>query len=145
MAAIKKVIDASKESPGKAIAPLDMVISGTPITKFFVKAIPDENPSGAQAKNVFEKAAAVLAASDGKDHVTVTMKPVPNGANLRINVERASPRRSSMRAARGRLESAGREQVVSTVFSTTRTRHCRDPGPTWPGSSARPRSSTMRP
>ena len=70
IATIKKAIDASKASPGKAIDPVDMVISATPIAKFFAKVIPGDNPSDAQAKKNFAKAAALLAKSDGKDHVT---------------------------------------------------------------------------
>jgi hypothetical protein len=85
VAAIKKAIDASKAEPGKAINPVEMVVSGTSIAKFFAKAIPkDEDP---QAKRKFAKAAAALAKSDGKDHVTMTVKPIPNGSSLRLNVE----------------------------------------------------------
>ena len=36
---IKKAIDASKAAPGKAIDPMDLVISATPIAKFFAKAL----------------------------------------------------------------------------------------------------------
>ena len=83
--AIKKAIDASKESAGKAINPLDMVISGTPIAKFFSKAIPkDKDP---QAKKNFAKAALALAKSGGKDHITMTVKPSSNGDTMRLNVE----------------------------------------------------------
>ncbi len=45
IAVIKKAIDASKASPGKAIDPVDMVIAATPIAKFLAKAAP-----GAEAK-----------------------------------------------------------------------------------------------
>ena len=49
--------------------------------------IPTDNPSDAQAKKNFAKAAALLAKSDGKDHVTMTVKAIPNGATMRLNVE----------------------------------------------------------
>ena len=39
IATIKKAIDASKASPQKAIDPVEMVISATPIAKFFAKVI----------------------------------------------------------------------------------------------------------
>jgi len=84
---IKKAIDASKASPGKAIDPLDMVISATPIAKFFAKVIPGGNPSDAQAKKNFAKAAETLAKSGNKDRVTITAKPIPNGMTVRVNVE----------------------------------------------------------
>lgn len=87
IAAIKKAIDASKASPAKAINPLDMVISATPIAKFFAKVIPGENAGDAQAKKNFEKAAATLEKSEGQDHITMTLKPIANGASMRLNVE----------------------------------------------------------
>ena len=86
IAAIKKAMDASKASPGKAINPMDMVISATPVTKFFAK-MPDNNPSDIQAKKMFAKAASSLAKSGGKDHVTVTVKAIPNGMSMRLNME----------------------------------------------------------
>ena len=83
--AIKKAIDASKASPQKAINPVEMVISATPIAKFFATVIPAQED--AQAKKNFEKAASLLAKSGGKDHVTITVKAIPNGATMRLNVE----------------------------------------------------------
>ena len=87
IATIKKAIDASKASPQKAIDPVDLVISATPIAKFFAKVIPADNPADAQAKKNFAKAAALLAKSGGKDHVTMTVKAIPNGMTMRLNVE----------------------------------------------------------
>jgi hypothetical protein len=83
--AIKKAIDASKSDAGKAINPMEMVISGAPIAKFFAKAIPKEEDP--QAKKNFGKAAAALAKSGGKDHITMTVKVIPNGSSMRLNVE----------------------------------------------------------
>ena len=40
-----------------------------------------------EAKKNFAKAAALLAKSGGKDHITMTVKPIPNGATVRLNVE----------------------------------------------------------
>jgi len=87
IAVIKKAMDESKASPGKAINPVDMVISATPIAKFFAKVIPGENPGDAQAKKNFAKAASALAKSGGQDHITLTVKPIANGATMRLNVE----------------------------------------------------------
>ncbi len=84
---IKKAIDASKASPGKAIDAADLVISATPIAKFFAKVIPTDSPSSTQAKRNFAKAASMLAKSDGKDHITMTVKAIRNGATMRLNVE----------------------------------------------------------
>ena len=49
---IKKAIDASKASPGKAINPMDLVISATPIAKFFAKVLAADDPSQADAKKL---------------------------------------------------------------------------------------------
>jgi hypothetical protein len=87
IAALKKAIDASKESPDKSISPMEMVISATPIAKFIAKATPDTNPADAQAKKVASKVAAQLAKMPGKDRLTMTVKPIENGAVLRINVD----------------------------------------------------------
>jgi len=84
---IKKAMDASKASPAKAIDPLDMVISATPIAKFFAKVISGDNPSDVHAKKNFAKAAETLAKSGSKDHITMTAKAIPNGMALRLNVE----------------------------------------------------------
>ena len=84
--AIKKAINASKAAPQKAIDPVDMVISTAPIAKFFAKALPAAARS-AQAKKNLAKAAELLAKSGGKDHITLTMKAIPQGAAVRLNVE----------------------------------------------------------
>ena len=84
---IKQAMDGSKASPQKAIDPVDLVISGTPIAKFFAKVIKKNNPSEAQAKKNFAKAASSLAKSGGKDHITVIAKAIPNGVTMRFSVE----------------------------------------------------------
>jgi hypothetical protein len=83
--ALKKAIDASKSSAGKSINPVDMVISAAPIAKFFAKVIPKEED--ARAKKIASKAAAVLAKAEGKDHISMTVKAIPNGTKLRLSVE----------------------------------------------------------
>ena len=40
-----------------------------------------------EAKKNFDKAASLLGKSGGKDHVTMTVKAIPNGMTLRLNVE----------------------------------------------------------
>ena len=87
IAVLKKAIDASKASPDKAIDPADLVISAKPIAKFFAKVLGNDNPSEEQAKKGFAKAASLLEKSDGKDHFTMTVKPISHGASVRLNVE----------------------------------------------------------
>ena len=88
IAALKKAIAASKESPDKAISPMEMVVSAGPIAKFIAKATPEGNPSDAQAKKVAGKIAEQLAKMPGKDRLTITVKPIENGALMRLSVDR---------------------------------------------------------
>ena len=87
IAALKKAIAASKESPDKAITPMEMAISAGPIAKFIAKATPDTNPGDAQAKKVAGKIAEELAKMPGKDRLTMTVKPIENGAVMRLSVD----------------------------------------------------------
>ena len=87
IATIKQAIDASKAAPGKAIDPMDLVISATPIAKFFAKVLAADDPSQSDAKKTFAKAAELLAKAGGKDHIKITVKPIPRGAGMRLNVE----------------------------------------------------------
>ena len=87
IAVLKKAIDASKAAPDKAIDPAELVISAKPIAKFFAKVLTHENESEEQAKKGFAKAASLLEKSGGKDHITMTVKPISHGANVRLSVE----------------------------------------------------------
>ena len=84
---IKKAIDASKAAEGKVISPVQMIISATPIAKFIAKVIKDENPSAAEAKKNFTKAAELLAKCEGKDHITLTATAIPDGTNMQLKVQ----------------------------------------------------------
>ena len=66
---------------------MEMVISAGPIAKFIAKATPEGNPSDAQAKKVAGKIAEELAKTPGKDRLTVTVKPIENGAVMRLTVD----------------------------------------------------------
>jgi hypothetical protein len=87
IAALKKAIAASKESPDKEISPMEMVVSATPIAKFLANVTPDTNPSDAQAKKVAGAIAEELGKMSGKDRLTMTVKPITNGAVFRLNVD----------------------------------------------------------
>ena len=87
VAEIKKAIDASKAAEGKAIDPVQMVVSATPIAKFLSKVVKDDNPPDAEAEKNFTKAAELLAKCDGKDHVTITVTGIPDGANMQLKVQ----------------------------------------------------------
>ena len=87
LAVLKKAINASKESPDTPISPVEMVISAEPIAKFFAKSIPDTNPGDAQAKKVAGKIAEQLGKMQGKDHVTMTVKPITNGQTMRLSFD----------------------------------------------------------
>lgn len=81
LAVIKKVIDDSKKEAGKSIAPLQMTLSGASIAKFAAKVAPPDK------KDEATKIANALAKSGGKDHITLTVKTIPNGASMRLNIE----------------------------------------------------------
>jgi hypothetical protein len=87
VAALKKAIAASKESPDKEISPMEMVVSAEPIAKFVAKVAPDNNPSDAEVKKVAGKIAEQLGKMSGKDRLTMTVTPIPNGALMRLKVD----------------------------------------------------------
>ena len=87
IAAPKKAIAASKESPDKSITPMEMAISAAPIAKFFAKTVPEDNAENTQVKKVAGKVAEELAKMPGKDKVTMTVKPIENGALMRLSVD----------------------------------------------------------
>ncbi len=79
---LKQVIDQSKAEAGKTIPPMKLVIAGTPLAQFAAAAIDDED---AQAR--VEKIVDLLQKSAGKDKAIVTSTPVPNGVQVRLEVQ----------------------------------------------------------
>jgi hypothetical protein len=75
---LKQVIDKSKAEAGKTIPPLRIVVAAGPIAKFI--AAMEENEDTV-------KWASGLEQSGGKDHITIIAKAIPNGANMRVEVE----------------------------------------------------------
>jgi hypothetical protein len=82
LATIKQVIDASKSDAGKSIPQSQLILAATPIAKFFAAVAPDE-----KAKSMAGMVAQLLAASGGKDHITIVTRTISNGAGLRLTVE----------------------------------------------------------
>jgi 6-phosphogluconolactonase/glucosamine-6-phosphate isomerase/deaminase len=80
--ALKQVIDGSKKAPGKSVPAMQLSLAGAPIARFVAQIAPE--PS---AKENASKIAEILAKSPGKDHVTLTVKAIANGASVRLNVE----------------------------------------------------------
>jgi len=78
---LKQVIDRSADDPGKEIPPTRIAVAGTPIAKF-VAAVADEN-----VKPLATMVAGLLEQSEGKDHITITTKAIPNGAATRLEIE----------------------------------------------------------
>ena len=87
IAVLKKAIAASKENAEKAISPMEMVISAESIAKFVAKVTPDANPADAQVKKQAGKYAEQLGKTQGMDRVTMTVKPIANGAVMRLSVD----------------------------------------------------------
>jgi hypothetical protein len=84
---LKKAIAASKSNAGKPVLPLEMVVSAGSIAKFYAKAIPGNLPQLAQAKKLAEKLAEQLAKTPGQDRLRLTVKPIPGGAQVRLDVD----------------------------------------------------------
>jgi hypothetical protein len=81
ISALKKAIDASKADPDKSISPMEMIVSAAPIAQFIAKTAPDS------AKKKAKKFADQISKMSGKDHFSVTLKPIPNGTAARITLE----------------------------------------------------------
>jgi hypothetical protein len=78
---LKQVIDKSKAEAGKSIPPMELKIAATPIAQFASQVAPPP------ANQIAAMAAAILAQAGGKDHLTLTVKAIPNGGSWRLNVE----------------------------------------------------------
>jgi len=80
IATLKKAIDASK-SGGKSLPPMEVSVAALPIAQF-VAAVGDDN-----AKQGATMIAKMLESASGKDHVKVTAAYIPNGVQVRLQVE----------------------------------------------------------
>ncbi len=79
---IKQVIDKSQADAGTEVVPMRFAVSLTPIAKFAEGGAPD-----GMVKMMVGNLAMLLEQSDGKDHVTVTSKAIPDGASVRLEIE----------------------------------------------------------
>lgn len=79
---LKQVIDQSKAQPDKQIPPMRISLAAGPIAKFVAEITEDE-----MGKQMATMIGAMLEKSGGKDHLTLTSKPIPNGAAVRLEVE----------------------------------------------------------
>ena len=79
---LKQVIDKSKAEAGKPIAALQVSLAGGPIAKFVAQVAPMDEVKGPAGM-----IAELLAKSDGKDHITLVSKVIPNGMSVRLNIE----------------------------------------------------------
>jgi hypothetical protein len=79
---LKQVIDGSKANPGKDIPPMRISLAATPIAQF-VAAVAEEE----EVQQMAAMVAAMLAQTDGKDHLTLTSQQIPNGAVVRLEIE----------------------------------------------------------
>jgi hypothetical protein len=79
---LKKVLDESKAAGGKEVLPFQVSVAATSVTKFIAQASPDDEVAGNAAQ-----LAELLAMAGGKDHITVTAQPVPQGVRVRLDLE----------------------------------------------------------
>jgi hypothetical protein len=78
LALAKSVIDKSAAEPNKATLPFQLSVALSPIVNFAASV---HNEPGLMAF------AGALQSSQGKDHITMNAKPIPNGITYRVNVE----------------------------------------------------------
>jgi hypothetical protein len=79
---VKEVITKNKSEAGKAVTPLAISASGAAIAKFLAASADEE-----EVQKMAAMIGTLLAQSEGKDHVTITSKPIPNGVTTRIELE----------------------------------------------------------
>jgi len=81
LATLKQAIDNSKRDAGKSIPLVQLVLTAGPIAKFIAQVAPDG------PKMIAGQVSQLLAASGGKDHVTLVEQPISNGIGMRLSVE----------------------------------------------------------
>ena len=79
---LKQVIDKGKASADKPAAPMQFSVAGLPIAKTV-----SAHGRREAAKEVAAKIVKVLEQMPGKDHVTATQLPLPNGQKVHIVIE----------------------------------------------------------
>jgi len=79
---LKEAISKSKAAAGKEIPPGQIVVAAGPIARFIAEAA--DNPMAKQAATMIS---GLLANSAGKDHITMTNTAVPQGFNMRLEIE----------------------------------------------------------
>jgi hypothetical protein len=89
---VKRVIDASAQSPGKPGVPVQLIVSLTPILKFASEL--QQDPKVAQVLAAIQQA-------QGKDHVSLVVTPQQNGFHYRIEAEEGVIRAIGAGAAGG--------------------------------------------
>jgi hypothetical protein len=82
---LKQVIDQSKTRAGEQIPPMKLSLAATPIAQFVASMA--EADGDEETQQMAGMIAAMLAQSGGKDHLTLTSKPIPNGATVRLEIE----------------------------------------------------------
>jgi len=73
---LKDAIDKSKYA--KDVPPFQMVLAGEPLAKFTAE-VPKDNPLAGKAAETLKKS--------GKDCLTLTASPVPNGMKVRLEIQ----------------------------------------------------------
>lgn len=79
---LKNVIDQSKAQAGKLIPPMELTVQATPIARFAAAAAEGET-AGQQLRKVVD----LLEKPGGNDRITMTTTSVPNGAQVRVEVQ----------------------------------------------------------
>ncbi len=78
---LKQAIDQAKAQAGKPVPPSQLIVAATPIVRF-AGAV-----GGPEAKPVVDKLLKALEGSAGKDRLRLTTTPIPNGSQIRLELE----------------------------------------------------------
>jgi hypothetical protein len=80
-ATLKKAIDGSAKAGAKPVAPLEVSLAVKPVMGFAaVMGEPKDRPNAAMIESELKK-------TPGKDHVTLTVRPISNGVQIHLEVE----------------------------------------------------------
>jgi hypothetical protein len=100
LAAVKKAIDASKQTPNKPISQGELTFALEQIMTA-AKTFADEND-----KAQIEAISQVLSQSSGKDHVRIVAQPIENGVRMRIEAEEGVLKAVGMAAMQQQMRAA---------------------------------------
>jgi len=81
---LKKAISESKRKAGTSVIPMEMSLSLGKLLQFILEVGEDQGP---QERMVLQTLTKMLAKNAGKDHITIRATAIPNGSQIRFELE----------------------------------------------------------